>query len=198
MIFLVLIVILTVIIYRTLVIKNYMFIYFFRYQRIAAGAAVIILMIFLVLIFILAVIIYRTLVKFFEKKRKNYVAWTQIITNYFSNASLNYLWNVSIITCYATQSWYLFWKSFLFFQVQIPLFQNDTTRPMAQLIASMSGAMVNLLFIMLLGRVYENLALRLTTWGKMSSFILFENRGSGSFTPMLGRWNCNAPPEPRF
>jgi len=80
-----------------------------RYQRIAAGAAVIILMIFLVLIFILAVIIYRTL-------------------------------------------------------VQIPLFQNDTTRPMAQMIASMSGAMVNLLFIMLLGRVYENLALRLTTW----------------------------------
>ena len=44
---------------------------------------------------------------------------------------------------------------------------------MAQMIASMSGAMVNLLFIMLLGRVYENLALRLTTWGKLSSFILF-------------------------
>ena len=82
-----------------------------------------------------------------------------------------------------------------FFQVQIPLFQNDTTRPMAQMIASMSGAMVNLLFIMLLGRVYENLALRLTTWGKLSSFISFENKGSGSFIPMQGRWSCNAPPD---
>ena len=88
-----------------------------------------------------------------------------------------------------------FEKQSPFFQVQIPLFQNDTTRPMAQMIASMSGAMVNLLFIMLLGRVYENLALRLTTWGKLSSFILFENRGSGSFIPMQGRWNCNAPPD---
>ena len=82
-----------------------------RYQRIAAGAGVIVLMIFLVLIFILAVIIYRTL-------------------------------------------------------VQIPLFQNDTLRPMAQMIASMSGAMVNLVFIMMLGRVYEKMAWRLTTWGK--------------------------------
>merc|ERR1719228_1714264 len=35
---------------------------------------------------------------------------------------------------------------------------------MAQMIASMSGAMVNLVFIMMLGRVYEKLALRLTTW----------------------------------
>ena len=66
---------------------------------------------------------------------------------------------------------------------------------MAQMIASMSGAMVNLLFIMLLGRVYENLALRLTTWGKLSSFISFENKGSGSFIPMQGRWSCNAPPD---
>ena len=41
---------------------------FFRYQRIAAGAAVIILMIFLVLIVILTVIIYRTLVIKIENK----------------------------------------------------------------------------------------------------------------------------------
>ena len=52
--------------------------------------------------------------------------------------------------------------------VQIPLFQNDSLRPMAQMIASMSGAMINLVFIMMLGRVYEKLALRLTTWGKVS------------------------------
>ncbi|XP_059085679.1 anoctamin-7-like isoform X3 [Tigriopus californicus] len=48
--------------------------------------------------------------------------------------------------------------------VSIPLFQNETLRPMAQVIASMSGAMVNLILIMSLGRVYEKLALRLTTW----------------------------------
>ena len=51
--------------------------------------------------------------------------------------------------------------------VQIPLFQNETLRPVAQMIASMSGAMVNLCLIMMLGRVYEKLALRLTTWGKI-------------------------------
>ena len=55
---------------------------------------------------------------------------------------------------------------------------------MAQMIASMSGAMVNLLFIMLLGRVYENLALRLTTWGKLSSFKV-ENILKGSLDSML-------------
>ena len=38
---------------------------------------------------------------------------------------------------------------------------------MAQVIASMSGAMVNLILIMSLGRVYEKLALRLTTWGEL-------------------------------
>ena len=50
--------------------------------------------------------------------------------------------------------------------VQIPLFQNKTLRPVAQMIASMSGAMVNLVLIMMLGRVYEKMALKLTTWGK--------------------------------
>ena len=52
--------------------------------------------------------------------------------------------------------------------VQIPLFQNETFRPVAPMVASMSGAMVNLVFIMMLGRVYEKLALKLTTWGKKS------------------------------
>ena len=50
--------------------------------------------------------------------------------------------------------------------MSIPLFQNQTLRPMAQIIASMSGAVLNLLLIMALGRVYEKLALKLTTWGK--------------------------------
>jgi len=34
------------------------------------------------------------------------------------------------------------------------------------MIASMTGAMLNLIFIMLMGRFYEQLAFRLTTWGK--------------------------------
>lgn len=50
--------------------------------------------------------------------------------------------------------------------VSIPLFQNPTTRPRAQVIASMSAAVVNLILIMALGRVYEKLALRMTQWGK--------------------------------
>jgi anoctamin-7 len=51
--------------------------------------------------------------------------------------------------------------------VSIPLFQNPTTRPRAQIIASMSSAIVNLILIMALGRVYEKLALRMTQWGKL-------------------------------
>ena len=35
--------------------------------------------------------------------------------------------------------------------VSIPLFNNEFFRPMAQVIASMSGAVVNLIFIMILG-----------------------------------------------
>merc|ERR1719458_2311434 len=48
--------------------------------------------------------------------------------------------------------------------VSLQLFQNETLRPMAQIIASMFGAMVNLLLIMFLGRLYEKLALKLTVW----------------------------------
>ena len=50
--------------------------------------------------------------------------------------------------------------------VAIPLFQDETLRPIAQMISSMSGAMLNLVLIMALGRVYEKLAFGLTTWGE--------------------------------
>ena len=50
--------------------------------------------------------------------------------------------------------------------VSIPLFQSETLRPRAQIIASMSAAVVNLILIMALGRVYENLAKKMTQWGK--------------------------------
>ena len=43
------------------------------------------------------------------------------------------------------------------------------------MVASMTGAMVNLLFIMMLGRIYEKLALKLTTWGRKKIGIVFEN-----------------------
>ncbi|XP_071455005.1 anoctamin-7-like [Hetaerina americana] len=48
--------------------------------------------------------------------------------------------------------------------VSIPLFQNATFRAQAQSIANITGACVNLCLIMAMSRVYENLALRLTTW----------------------------------
>lgn len=48
--------------------------------------------------------------------------------------------------------------------VSIPLFQNPTLRPRAQIIASMSSAVVNLILIMALGKVYEKLAKKMTQW----------------------------------
>lgn len=49
--------------------------------------------------------------------------------------------------------------------ISIPLFQNKTLRPNAATIASMTAAVVNLILIMALGKVYEKLALKLTLWG---------------------------------
>lgn len=50
--------------------------------------------------------------------------------------------------------------------VSIPLFQNKVLRAQASIIASLSAAIVNLILIMALGKVYEKLALKLTQWGK--------------------------------
>ena len=56
--------------------------------------------------------------------------------------------------------------------ISIPLFQNKWTRSQAQTIASMSAAVVNLILIMALGKVYEKLALKLTQWGKIYHIFL--------------------------
>ncbi|XP_067007730.2 anoctamin-7 isoform X2 [Anabrus simplex] len=48
--------------------------------------------------------------------------------------------------------------------VSIPLFQNATFRSQAQAIANVTGAVVNLILIMAMSRVYEKLAYRLTAW----------------------------------
>ena len=50
--------------------------------------------------------------------------------------------------------------------VSIPLFQHETLKSQAQVIANLSGAVVNLVLIMALGRLYEKLAYKLTSWGK--------------------------------
>ena len=50
--------------------------------------------------------------------------------------------------------------------IAIPLFQNNDLRSKAMMIASGSAAVVNLILIMALGKVYEKLALKLTQWGK--------------------------------
>lgn len=61
--------------------------------------------------------------------------------------------------------------------ISIPLFENKELRPKASTIASMSAAVVNLVIIMMLGRVYEKLALKLTQWGELmfpsSQFLLY-------------------------
>jgi len=48
--------------------------------------------------------------------------------------------------------------------VSIPLFQNSELRSLAFTISSLSAAVVNLILIMALGKVYEKLALKLTQW----------------------------------
>ncbi len=50
--------------------------------------------------------------------------------------------------------------------IAIPLFQSKELRSNATMIASGSAAVVNLILIMALGKVYEKLALKLTQWGR--------------------------------
>ncbi len=51
--------------------------------------------------------------------------------------------------------------------ISIPLSRNDLLRPNAQSIASMTGAVVNLILIMSLGQVYQKLAGILNDWGML-------------------------------
>ena len=57
--------------------------------------------------------------------------------------------------------------------ISIPLFQSEALRPKASIIASSTSAVVNLILIMALGRVYEKLARMLTKWGKNRERCLF-------------------------
>ncbi|XP_048241340.1 anoctamin-7-like isoform X3 [Haliotis rufescens] len=60
--------------------------------------------------------------------------------------------------------------------VSIPLFENKALRSKASMIASLSAAVVNLLLIMALGRVYEKLALKLTQWEMHRTQSEFEDQ----------------------
>ncbi|XP_050413809.1 anoctamin-7 isoform X2 [Patella vulgata] len=60
--------------------------------------------------------------------------------------------------------------------VSIPLFENKDLRPKASIIASLSAAIVNLIIIMALGRVYEKLALKLTQWEMHRTQSEFEDQ----------------------
>lgn len=50
--------------------------------------------------------------------------------------------------------------------INMVLFENKDLRPRSAIISSTSAAVVNLLIIMAIGRVYETLALKLTQWGQ--------------------------------
>ncbi|XP_041377832.1 anoctamin-7-like [Gigantopelta aegis] len=60
--------------------------------------------------------------------------------------------------------------------VSIPLFENKALRSKASLIASMTSAVVNLIIIMALGRVYEKLALKFTQWEMHRTQTEFEDQ----------------------
>ncbi|KAL3228038.1 hypothetical protein MRX96_003967 [Rhipicephalus microplus] len=59
--------------------------------------------------------------------------------------------------------------------VSIPLFRSQSFKGLASVIASSSGAFVNLIFIMILGKVYERLAYRLTQWEMHRTQTDFDN-----------------------
>ncbi|KAF2366911.1 Anoctamin dimerization domain [Trinorchestia longiramus] len=59
--------------------------------------------------------------------------------------------------------------------VSIPLFQNEALRSQAQAISSLSGAVVNFMIIMSMGRVYTKLAYRLTNWEMHRTQTEFED-----------------------
>lgn len=50
--------------------------------------------------------------------------------------------------------------------ISIPLFRDKQLKGFASVIASSSGAFVNLIFIMILERIYRKLAYKLTQWGE--------------------------------
>ncbi|XP_055863941.1 anoctamin-7-like isoform X3 [Biomphalaria glabrata] len=60
--------------------------------------------------------------------------------------------------------------------ISIPLFENAHLRSRASTIASMTAAIVNLIIIMTLGKVYEKLALKLTQWEMHRTQTEFEDQ----------------------
>nr|KAG5698674.1 hypothetical protein BaRGS_022562 [Batillaria attramentaria] len=60
--------------------------------------------------------------------------------------------------------------------ISMLLFENKNLRPRASIIASMTAAMVNLILIMAVGRVYEKLALKLTQWEMHRTQTEFEDQ----------------------
>ena len=72
--------------------------------------------------------------------------------------------------------------------IAIPLFQNNELRSKAMMIASGSAAVVNLILIMALGKVYEKLALKLTQWGK-GALTLNQRRTRNPFFLICRRRN---------
>lgn len=60
--------------------------------------------------------------------------------------------------------------------VSIPLFHNTATRPRAQIIASTTSAIVNLILIMALGKVYQKVALSMTQWEMHRTQTEFEDQ----------------------
>lgn len=60
--------------------------------------------------------------------------------------------------------------------ISMLMFENKDLRSQASMIASLSAAVVNLLLIMAVGRVYEKLALRLTQWEMHRTQTEFEDQ----------------------
>nr|CAH8830177.1 unnamed protein product [Trichobilharzia regenti] len=62
------------------------------------------------------------------------------------------------------------------FLIKIPLFQNKLLRSNAEIYATLSAAVVNLILIMCLGKVYETLAYKMTHWEMHRTQSEFDNQ----------------------
>ncbi|CAH8457624.1 unnamed protein product [Schistosoma rodhaini] len=62
------------------------------------------------------------------------------------------------------------------FLIKIPLFQNKLLRSNAEIYATLSAAIVNLILIMCLGKVYETLAYKMTQWEMHRTQSEFDNQ----------------------
>ncbi|KAF6768829.1 Anoctamin [Paragonimus kellicotti] len=76
--------------------------------------------------------------------------------------------------------------------IMLALFKVKLLRPNAGIYATMSAALVNLVLIMCLGKVYEKLAYKMTQWGMSKWFCMARLKLKRVFTASADQLVCYA------